>query len=233
MANRSALSIVPEARATWQVARAAHKAERGYSTRNAPGTVVIRKDERLRMIRGRLLTCFAALALALGDLAGAQAALHTTKRHVVKPYVCKQWGYAFYVPAGWGSKNTIKARDKCTRNGSSPNFYSKDKRAYIAVTTTIKTTAAAMTLHMLFAAGASDDTITLSDLTIDGAPFRVGIATVPFRGNGKAYFYLRACAEHRHRAYCFYGSAVKDGNYAFGTEAASMETALRSFTFTK
>ncbi len=178
---------------------------------------------------------FAGLSVVgciVGAVSDARAATRPAPKHVVKPYTCKQWGYSFVVPAGWASKSVRKQQDRCSNgSGASPDFYSKDKRAYLSIRTTTSAPAITMTMRILLAAGSSPDDIRAADRPINGAMFHIGTAGVNFRGDGTNYFFFTACAEHRGRAYCFSGSIARDANYQFAAQVRAMETALDSFRF--
>ncbi|HVC80710.1 MAG TPA: hypothetical protein VNL35_09465 [Chloroflexota bacterium] len=180
-----------------------------------------------------LATALAAVIWVAGASGSTLAATSPpVSKHVVHPYICKQWGYSFVVPGGWAAKHTGKQSDRCSKgSGASPDFYSKDKRAYLSIQTTTKALATTMTERILLSTGSSQDDIQIADRPINGASFRIGTAGVNFRGDGTNYFFLTACAEHHARAYCLTGSIVRDGNYQFAAQTQAMETALHSFRF--
>ena len=192
-------------------------------------------DARQGFLRPRRWTAVALAAVIW--VAGAPgstwaATPHPAAKHVVHPYICKQWGYSFVVPGGWAAKLTGKQSNRCGKaSGASPDFYSKDKRAYLSIQTTTKALATTMTERILLSTGSSQDDIQIADRPINGTSFRIGTAGVNFRGDGTNYFFLTACAEHHARAYCLTGSIVRDGNYQFASQAQAMETALHSFRF--
>lgn len=181
---------------------------------------------------GWLISSLAVLCLA-GSAGMAQAATgHPAVKHVVKPYVCKQWGYSFVVPAGWASKNPHKQLDKCSGgSGASPDFYSKDKLAYLSIRTTTEAPATTMAVRILLATGSLPEDIHIADRQINGTMFRLGTAAVNFRGDGTNYFFFTGCAEHNKRAYCLAGSIARDENYQFAAQVQAIETALESFHF--
>ncbi|MGH2346165.1 MAG: hypothetical protein ACRDG4_13145, partial [Chloroflexota bacterium] len=143
-----------------------------------------------------------------------------------------QWGYTFVVPHGWSSKNANKRLDRCSgKNGTSADFYSKDKRAAVIVTISKQVAAPTMAVRILLAAGASEPDMRFSDRPIGGALFHIGTVAVPFRGDGTDYFFLTGCTEHQNLAFCLSGSIAQSGNYRFVSEEHAIESALLSFRF--